>query len=213
MDARVMPGLYIYELDPEQRHEEIWSKLLVAMNKNHLEHAIYPVLKSATLCAVAALCTWLGGVGVFLSQENHVRSGTFLSNCSISELKWTCKKLVSIWSWILRELAEGVGKGAIYGFVHRSDERWSLEELSSAKEPQNGVLFGCIIDSRSQVLFRVVNYWETLARGRFRQSTFFRFLPPKSRSDRIFDFGLFVAQSWRYCPGVELDSLVVPVTS
>ena len=67
-----------------------------------------------------------------------------------------------------------VVKKSCHLIVHRYDERWSLEELSSAKEPQNTVLFGCIIDSGPRSRFRVEN-WEKPARGRFRQSTFFGF--------------------------------------
>ena len=66
----------------------------------------------------------------------------------------------------------------IFSNVHRSDHRWSSEELSSAKEPQNGVLFGCHIDSSPGFRFRFENR-EKPARGQFRRSTFISVFVPK----------------------------------
>ena len=87
----------------------------------------------------------------------------------------------------------------IFSNVHRSDHRWSSEELSSAKEPQNGVLFGCHIDSSPGFRFRFENR-EKPARGQFRGSTFFSVLTSKVKSRSNFRLRYFSPSKFKILP-------------
>ena len=108
--------------------------------------------------------------------------------------------------------ARGGERPLNYSTVHRSDPRWSLEELSSAKEPQNEEIFGGI-----SILGQNADFGSKIQKNRreddFANPLLFRVLPPKSRSDRIFDFGLFLLPSSRYSPGIQLVRSVIPLCS